>query len=73
MTIPSVTLTSKSRTTPTTQLQGKTVFLLTGATADRTTGAARDIESPHLLAATARRNPDAVAFGYMSGRWVAAA
>jgi hypothetical protein len=31
------------------------------------------IEAPEKLLETARRNPDAVAFGYMAGKWVAAA
>ena len=49
------------------ELQGKKVILLSGACA------ASQIESPDELLDTARRNPDAVAFGYVSGRWVAAA
>jgi hypothetical protein len=32
-----------------------------------------DVESPEKLLETARRNPDAVAFGYVAGSWVAAA
>lgn len=57
-----------------TELLGKTVFLLSGAKPCRTTrGRIVDIESPEKLMETARRNPDAVAFGFVSGSWVAAA
>lgn len=57
------------------ELQGKTVILLNGARREKKSGKAIDIEAPEKLAAAARRDPDAVAFGYMSkhGRWVAAA
>ena len=49
------------------ELRGKKVILLSGAHAPS------QIEAPDKLLDTARRNPDAVAFGYVSGRWVAAA
>ena len=49
------------------ELHGKKVILLSGARA------ASQIEAPDKLLDTARRNPDAVAFGYVSGQWVAAA
>ena len=49
------------------ELHGKKVILLSGARAPS------QIEAPDKLLDTVRRNPDAVAFGYVSGRWVAAA
>ena len=49
------------------ELHGKKIILLSGARA------ASEIEAPEKLLDTARRNPDAVAFGYVSGQWVAAA
>ena len=58
-----------------TEVQGKIVILLNGARKEKMTGKAIDIQAPEKLAEAARRDPDAVAFGYMSrqGRWVAAA
>jgi hypothetical protein len=56
-----------------TVLNGKTVILLNGARAERRTGKTVDVEAPDKLIETARRNPDAVAFGFVSGSWVAAA
>lgn len=55
------------------ELQGKKVILLNGASAEKKTGTAVDLEAPDKLLEAAQRDPDAVAFGYMSGRWVAAA
>lgn len=56
---------------------GKPVFLLTGAKKSRHSkghiSAALDVEAPEKLLETARRNPDAVAFGFVAGSWVAAA
>jgi hypothetical protein len=55
---------------------GKPVFLLTGAKprkAKGPTSSALDVESPEKLLEAARRNPDAVAFGFVSGSWVASA
>lgn len=55
---------------------GKPVFLLTGAKTRQTKGSgyhALEVEAPEKLLETARRNPDAVAFGYVAGSWVAAA
>ena len=49
------------------ELHGKKIILLSGARA------ASQIEALEKLLETARRNPDAVAFGYVSGHWVAAA
>ena len=49
------------------ELRGKKVILLSGAHAPS------QIEAPEKLLDTVRRNTDAVAFGYVSGRWVAAA
>ena len=43
------------------ELHGKKVILLSGARAPS------QIEAPDKLLDTARRNPDAVAFGYVSG------
>lgn len=55
------------------ELQGKKVILLSGVRAEKKTGKAVEIEAPDKLLEATRRNPDAVAFGYVSGRWVAAA
>ncbi len=55
---------------------GKPVFLLTGARSRHAKGhasAALEVEAPEKLLETARRNPDAVAFGFVAGSWVAAA
>lgn len=55
---------------------GKHVFLLTGAKSRQPKGrtsAALEVEAPEKLLETARRNPDAVAFGFVAGSWVAAA
>ncbi|MBL8884812.1 MAG: hypothetical protein JNL45_17355 [Hyphomicrobium sp.] len=57
------------------ELLGKVVFLLNGAKAQKGTGKAVDVQAPEKLLETARKNPDAVAFGYVSVSdcWVAAA
>jgi hypothetical protein len=56
---------------------GKPVFLLTGVkprtSKEKTVAVALDVEAPEKLIETARRNPDAVAFGFVAGSWVAAA
>ncbi|CCB67336.1 hypothetical protein RLW55_07700 [Hyphomicrobium sp. B1] len=56
---------------------GKPVFLLTGAkprrSKEKNVAVALDVEAPEKLIETARRNPDAVAFGFVAGSWVAAA
>ncbi|MBK9079032.1 MAG: hypothetical protein WBP38_00620 [Hyphomicrobium sp.] len=54
-------------------LLGKRVILLTGTRASRKKDTSFEVESPEKLLETARRNPDAVAFGFVSGSWVAAA
>jgi len=56
-----------------TELQGKSVVLLSGVHAERMSAKPMLIEAPEQLLEAARRNPDAVAFGYMAGKWVAAA
>ena len=59
-----------------TTILGKSVFLLTGARSRRMKGGistALEVEAPEKLLETARRNPDAVAFGFVAGSWVAAA
>lgn len=58
-----------------TEVQGKIVILLNGARREKKTGKAIDIQAPDKLKAAAIRDPDAVAFGYVSkiGRWVSAA
>ena len=55
---------------------GKPVFLLTGAKSRKSkdrASSALEVEAPEKLLETARRNPDAVAFGFVAGSWVAAA
>jgi len=55
---------------------GKSVFLLTGTKPRKKKGALAsplEVEAPEKLIETARRNPDAVAFGFVAGSWVAAA
>lgn len=57
-----------------TTVLGKPVFLLSGTRRDRgDKSKAIVVEAPEKLIETARRNPDAVAFGYVHGSWVAAA
>jgi hypothetical protein len=61
-----------------TVILGKPVFLLTGAKPRKkkmgsVSTSSLDVESPEKLLETARRNPDAVAFGFVAGSWVAAA
>ena len=53
------------------ELQGKTVLLLNGT--EKKSGKSVEIAAADKLLDAARQHPDAVAFGYMSGRWVAAA
>jgi hypothetical protein len=58
-------------------VRGKKVILLSGykdndkGTGETRRGVAIDAKDKLLLAA--RRNPDAVAFGYVAGHWVASA
>jgi hypothetical protein len=53
---------------------GKPVYLLTGKKRYKTKQTASlEVEAPEKLLEAARRNPDAVAFGYVAGSWVAAA
>lgn len=63
------------RISATTEVHGKVVILLNGARKEKKTGKAVDIEAPEKLIEAARRDPDAVAFGYLTdaGRWVSAA
>ena len=56
-----------------TVLLGKRVILLTGTRASSKQDTKFEVESPEKLIETARRNPDAVAFGFVSGSWVASA
>lgn len=56
-----------------TVLLGKHVFLLTGTRASKKKDRPFEVEAPDKLIETARRNPDAVAFGFVSGSWVASA
>ncbi|MFN0220058.1 MAG: hypothetical protein ACKVP4_14745 [Hyphomicrobium sp.] len=58
-----------------TVLLGKSVFLLTGTkpARSRKPGQPFEVEAPDKLLEAARRNPDAVCFGFVSGSWVAAA
>ncbi|HVZ06131.1 hypothetical protein [Hyphomicrobium sp.] len=55
---------------------GKSVFLLTGTKPRKKKGSQErppEVEAPEKLIETARRNPDAVAFGFVAGSWVASA
>ncbi len=56
-----------------TTLLGKPVILLTGTRVSKNKSRSLEVESPDKLIETARRNPDAVAFGYVAGSWVASA
>ena len=58
---------------PTVELQGKKIILLSGVRKNKKTGETIGLEAPDKLRDIVRENPDAVAFGYTSGRWVAAA
>ena len=58
---------------PTIELRGKKIILLTGATKDKKTGQTADIEEFERLIVAVHQNPDAVAFGCIYGRWVAGA
>lgn len=58
---------------PTIELRGKKIILLSGATKDKQTGLTADIEEFDRLVVAVHQNPDAVAFGCISGRWVAGA
>ena len=55
------------------ELEGKRIILLNGVRAETHTRGALKIEAADKLTAATRREPDAVAFGYLQGRWVAAA
>jgi hypothetical protein len=55
------------------ELQGKKVILLNGTRTEKKTGEEVQLEAPDKLLEAALRDPDAVAFGYLLGRWVAAA
>ena len=63
------------RTILKTVVHGKTVILLNGARAEKKSGRVFDVQAPDKLLETARRNPDAVAFGFVTraGLWVASA
>ena len=57
-----------------TEVCGRKVILLSGARSDKRLGRAPvQIEALEGLLDAALANPDAVAFGYVRGRWVAAA
>ncbi len=63
---------------PTIEVSGKTVILLNGfeASAPLRGKLAHEqlkIEAERALRKTAKSNPDAVAFGYVAGRWLPAA
>lgn len=55
------------------EVQGKKVILLNGVGGRKGVVEPKDIPAIEQLRHAARKDPDAVAFGYMSGRWVAAA
>jgi hypothetical protein len=52
------------------ELEGKKLFVLNGLVTDQ--GDPRSEELAELMLA-ARKDPDAVAFGRMAGKWIAAA
>ena len=58
-------------------VHGKQVILLSGYKSEgKRAGEARKcviVDAEDKLAAAAQRNPDAVAFGYVAGEWVASA
>jgi hypothetical protein len=64
---------------PTIEIEGKKVVLLSGYQRSPQIGSARvkpgaiEVEDLQRLLQSANENPDAVAFGYTSGRWVPAA
>jgi methyl coenzyme M reductase subunit D len=58
---------------PTIELRGRKIFLLSGATKDKKTGQIVTIQEVERLIAAVHQNPDAVAFGCIHGRWVAGA
>jgi len=58
---------------PTIELQGRKVILLSGVRTDKRTGETVFLASRDKLLDAFSHNPDAVAFGFTSGRWVAAA
>ena len=55
------------------ELNGRKIILLTGAHTDKATGKTVEVEALDKLVSAAKKNPDAVAFGYTASRWVAAA
>lgn len=56
-----------------TEVLGKTVILLSGTAAAKVAGQPAEIKELDQLLAAVRRSPDAVAFGYVTGRWIAGA
>ena len=62
---------------PKVALRGKKVILLSGFTNEiKSTSAMRQgviVDAKDKLLLAAKRNPDAVAFGYVAGEWVASA
>jgi hypothetical protein len=64
---------------PSIEVRGKRVILLSGFGDSVDAGRASvvikngDVKSAEQLQQSAKRNPDAVAFGYVAGRWVPAA
>jgi hypothetical protein len=58
---------------PTIELRGKKIILLTGATSNERTGQVANVEELERLVIAVHQNPDAVAFGCIQGRWVAGA
>lgn len=54
------------------ELEGRKLFVLNGLSLDESKGNADRIGLDQLIEAT-KRDPDAVAFGWTAGKWVAAA
>jgi hypothetical protein len=55
------------------ELEGKRLFVLNGLIAAGKSGEVGYIEALKKLVEAIKRDPDAVAFGCISGKWVAAA
>lgn len=55
------------------ELEGKRLFVLNGLMAAENNSKPTDIEAVEQLVEAIKKDPDAVAFGCIAGKWVAAA